>query len=473
MRSYASSFLILLALFSSWFLGGRLAWVEWSIIGANFLFLIGVTYETAFGCFSGHETLPFVKSPRNIAFRLIIVCLGLFLCIESIRLFNPMYESIHLIQGRTTLMVRDYVSWLPTTVYLPVTLKRSFLLFSLILLSISFQTIHFNRAEIRKILWVLHLNGCVMAIIGSLVNLSGSTFLLGFLVAVNSRFFGSFYYANHYCAWQIMNLSAGVVLFFYYQRKKIYKHRRGTDPRPLLLVTLFFILLSIPLSASRSGTLLLGLFVLAVSIYICLKQFRRLDRVSGRQKHQLMGVRVVYTFLAITIASLLVSFLMWYSWDNIGPRIEQSIDEVVKINEGKGNGRYLHFRDSYRVFLGRPITGWGLDSYQYVLPQYAGPEWGSRINRPRSGLDAAHTDILQYLAELGLISFLLINIPLVLSLFNILYSNSVSAKWLVLGILLVCFMALFEFPLRNPAVLSIGTIYFVLANQFIRSRVNK
>ena len=347
---------------------------------------------------------------------------------------------------------------------------------------------------------------------------------MGFIEPVNQRFFGSFYYANHYCAWQVLNIGFGLVLLRHYFREANRNHRGGVfskdDPRLLIFALLFLIALSIPVSQSRSGILMLLLWFFFITIYFrnffggkreCepirsskllqvrwpmgFKSRRRLNDKHSTIKGWRWYRAITLGLLPVIGIVLIACFLALSSREYWGPRMQETSKELSRGLSGEhwqdGLGhRYLHFRDTWRVYEARPVWGWGLDSYRYVLPKFAGSDWGDRLGSSRSGLDAAHTDWLQFLAEFGILEFLLFFIPLfivvLINLWVLLpkwliesipfrearsekFRRSKRTALLTLGVLLVMFTALFEFPLRNPAVVVATTLTLIVADQISRS----
>jgi len=132
------------------------------------------------------------------------------------------------------------------------------------------------------------------------------------------------------------------------------------------------------LSGSRGGMFAIIVELLILSLFL-VKQKRGLRDAIG------LGV-----FLAI-VAGL----LLWIGGSDLSQRIatvgpshpELSADIRVDIN-----------RDGWRMFLVRPILGWGLGTFPTVYPEFRSFYTNFFVNE-------AHNDYLQLLVEMGLLGF--------------------------------------------------------------------
>ncbi|MFZ0144075.1 MAG: O-antigen ligase family protein [Candidatus Sulfotelmatobacter sp.] len=132
------------------------------------------------------------------------------------------------------------------------------------------------------------------------------------------------------------------------------------------------------LSGSRGGMLAIvaELVILAVLLV--------------KQKSNLRTAILVGVFLAIV-----TGFVIWVGGDAVVKRwasVNSSHSEIssdVRLNID---------RDAFRMFLKRPVLGWGLGTFPVVYPQF-------RTFYTNSFVNEAHNDYLQLLAEMGLLGF--------------------------------------------------------------------
>jgi O-antigen ligase len=132
------------------------------------------------------------------------------------------------------------------------------------------------------------------------------------------------------------------------------------------------------LSGSRGGMLAIVAEIIILAIFLV------------KQKRSLMNSVGIGVFLAIVVA-----LLLWIGGGELSRRIanvglshaEISSDTRVNID-----------RDGLRMFLKKPILGWGLGTFPVVYPQFRSFYTNFFINE-------AHNDYLQLLVEMGLLGF--------------------------------------------------------------------
>ena len=132
------------------------------------------------------------------------------------------------------------------------------------------------------------------------------------------------------------------------------------------------------LSGSRGGMLAIiaELVILAVLLI--------------KQKRNLRTAVLVGVFLTIV-----VGFVVWVGGDAVAKRwasVNSSHSEIssdVRLNID---------RDAFRMFLKKPVLGWGLGTFPVVYPQF-------RTFYTNSFVNEAHNDYLQLLTEMGLLGF--------------------------------------------------------------------
>ena len=86
-------------------------------------------------------------------------------------------------------------------------------------------------------------------------------------------FFASFTYKNHWAAYAIIIIYMAIGLLFHEYRKNTYNYIR--KPKVIfLLLTVINLLISIPLSGSRSGTLIIFSSLILFILYFTIQKLR-------------------------------------------------------------------------------------------------------------------------------------------------------------------------------------------------------
>ena len=126
-------------------------------------------------------------------------------------------------------------------------------------------------------------------------------------------------------------------------------------------------------------------------------------------------------------------------------------------------------RAAWDMFKDKPLFGWGIDSYEKLLPFYGSDSLnGERFER-------ATSDALQLLAELGALGSLIIVGFFIIFIFRYIHKNqSVRlSNHLLIGCTLVIVLSFFDTPFMSPAVVvSFFTIFFSALRWGVLSRSN-
>src|SRR5271165_3302717 len=132
------------------------------------------------------------------------------------------------------------------------------------------------------------------------------------------------------------------------------------------------------LSGSRGGMLAIVIELLILA-GLLIKQKRGLRTAIG-----------VSVFMAI-----IVGLLIWIGGGELSRRIATAGPQHPEL---AGDIRVYINRDGLRMFLKRPILGWGLGSFPVVYPEF-------RTFYTNFFVNEAHNDYLQLLVETGLLGF--------------------------------------------------------------------
>jgi len=435
----------LLLLFTPWAFGGQAPWARqiiawWGTLGI-FLFIWG-------SCVCHPQ-----PNRLHPAIRLLWP-LWLYDLLVLISCLNPGFREVS-DGAQSTLVMITPTSWLPSAALPRLAAKELWQCNGLILSSFNLLYVLHRRRHVRALLFFLAGNAVVLAIFGTFQKLIGAKGLwFGLVPSPNVRFFSTFIYHNHWGAFILLNTAVCLGLLFHYHRRG---HHRDLLHSPVLLGAVVTLLLAatIPLSASRSCTVLVGL-LLGYALLHFLVQLRRLRHAAGTTSlAPVAGVTVL-----VMLALLAVIYL---GRNSIAERLRQTSAQVSQIGEGQVvTSRLTLYHDTWQMTAAKPWFGWGLESYAHVFrifnTQRATETW---VWIPFYA--EAHNDWLQSLAEVGFIGTGLLGLLLLLPLLSVPWRRCHSAlpRYLLAGCGLLLLYAWLEFPFANPAVLlTFGTVYW-------------
>jgi O-antigen ligase len=182
--------------------------------------------------------------------------------------------------------------------------------------------------------------------------------------------YGPYVNHNHYAG--LMELLMPIPLVLSLTRLVPSKERVAAASAAALMAGTIF------LSGSRGGMLALcgELVVLAV--------------VLIKQRHDLRAAAALGLFLL-----LVVGLLTWLGGEQLSRRLASVQSSHTDISSDM---RFQINRDGLRMFLQRPILGWGLGCFPVAYPQF-------RTFYTNFFVNQAHDDYLQLLVEMGLLGF--------------------------------------------------------------------
>lgn len=373
---------------------------------------------------------------NNPALKPVWVLWAVFLCYVGISLLNPDYKQIEVPRGMTYMHVNS-VEWLPSVISVTISAPMILQLSGSMVLAWSLLALIPSRKSIRILLLGLVLNAFVLSLVGAYFKVTGAEDILNFYRAVNSKFFASFTYHNHWVAYACFHLFLGTGLIVHY-RDRFRGRRKGTNIVGLLWISCFFLFLSLSLVESRAGILVSACYLLFLMIYFVRKRLRNL--LGQLKRSILLGIvlivlgvvsyRIVSPQLTETTGRIQDSWIALFSEEkevdnfrfNVGPRITLDLIEE------------------------RPMLGWGWGSYPFAMSIFA-PDYMDAMAQ------FAHNDWLQFISELGILGLLLFVIPIAYISANHWSGDSLTSfsRW---GIALLLFIAFFEGPFTNPVVLA-------------------
>lgn len=427
-----------LLVFTSWAFGGQAPWVRavmsaWGAVGVLLFIIACVARGRASSGDSSRRTLRYLWP------------LWLFDVLVVTSCFNPSFKET-VIAGQPSLVLADPVSWLPSAAR-PMMAWKELWLFNVIVLSCFNLFMVLRRRLVRTALFLMGLNAVALAVFGTFQKLAHSDGLwFGLVHSPNPKYFATFIYHNHWGAFTVLNTAVCLGLLFHALRRG---GRRDIWHSPVLLGILATLLLalSVPLSASRSCTVLTSLLLFGALTHFLLHLIRR-----RREHHEAVFLPVA----AIILAALLsVGAIAYLSREVIAQRTRLTSEQLARIaREDTLNSRLTLYRDTWRMAAARPVFGWGLESYAHVFrifnTQRAAEAW---VYIPYYA--EAHNDWLQTLAEVGFAGTGLLLLLLLLPLLAVPWRRvtSVVPRYLLAGGALVLLYAWVEFPFANPAVM--------------------
>jgi len=200
--------------------------------------------------------------------------------------------------------------------------------------------------------------------------------------------------------------------------------------------------ISIPLSTSRSSTVLAAVFLtIALGHLIVTVVRRRPNLVLGR---------VAGIVLAAVLAVGAIGFLGRHI---IAQRLHLTSVQLNRLaEEGTLTSRWVLYTDTWRMAVDRPAFGWGLGSYAPVFQRYNTQQSTDRL--PIIYVDA-HSDWLQSLAETGFTGTTLLGLLIIIPIITTLrHRPGPLPAYLLAGCGLILLYAWIEFPFGCPAVIA-------------------
>lgn len=440
-------------LVASWGFGGNIDWIRtplalWGTAGA-LLTISGLTVRLRRRSVSWWPVLWLLP----------FLALALLILVGT---FNPNYGTVSFFERTVYRPVPPPVAWLPSSARPDLARTELWLFSGLYLAGFNLVINVRRRRSLRGLLGVLVLNGVALAVFGTFQKLAGAPGLyFGLQPSPNPAFFASFIYHNHWGAFILLTVAACLGLIDHYGTKARPRDFWHSAASPLL-VGLLLLAASIPLSSSRSATLLLVVIAVVAGAH-AVRRIRSARVRSGRSSHAAVLVLSLALLLALTA-------IAWLAAPVLQARLEKTREQFATWQEVGGlGGRERLYRDTWRMALDRPWTGWGFESYETVFTRFN--TQGSPRDRLSVHYDQAHSDWLQAIAETGFIGFALLILMAVVPIWTVRNAWRTAEPLplaLLGGCLLVSAYAWVEFPFANPAVVALFWILFFTAQRYVQ-----
>jgi O-antigen ligase len=221
---------------------------------------------------------------------------------------------------------------------------------------------------------------------------------------------------------------------------------------------------TIPLSGSRSCTLLALLLFIIASVHLAWRIVAK-----RRRAYEPIAPPIV----AIVMGWLFVFGGAWFvGRDTILARLETTRDQVAHMREIGGIGdRARLYNDTWRMAQDKIYFGWGMASYPHIFFRFYNTR-ESRVDRLPVFFNDAHSDWLQSLAEHGLAGSALLALCAVVPLWHVRRRTAFGplASYVLIGCALVLLYAWIEFPFGNLAVVLVWWVLYFTGIQLARLR---
>jgi len=440
----------LVVIASAWLLGGmgpRGEWIVATLAAPAFalLFLEARARRLA-GDRAGHRRLLRWCAP--------LAALAVLVTISAL---NPSHRAAFLQDGHVLRPV-PHLAWLPSSADPAGSLRVLACLGGLAATGLVLAFCVHSRRALRALVLVLALHALVLAVLGTLQHQTGAAGpFFGAIPRVNTAWFATFLYHNHWGAFAVLHVAATLALVFHSLR---HPPDRGWthSPGPLLALAAILLAATAPLSTSRSTTVLM-LLLAAAALVAALRHALRSARRRRSSRAGLLRVLAIAALLAS--ASGLVAF---QSRDVIAARLAATRAQLSALQAGDaGYTRADLYADTWRMAADNPVFGWGLESYGRIFLNYSRFKPGS--DRLMNTFVDAHSDWLQSLAELGLVGTALLLAVGLVPLADTFRISRLAAfpAWLLAGCALIAAYAWVEFPLACPAVVATWWILWFAA----------
>ena len=314
-----------------------------------------------------------------------------------------------------------------------------------------------RRQALRVLLLVAVGNAVVLSVFGTFQRLTSDGLYFGHVAAPNARFFATFVYGNHWAAYVVLLIAAGLGLVAYFAGRDR-DDRHAASFATLGIIGLLLMGLTPLLAGSRAGT---GLVIVLLGAGL-VQALRRIWR--QRVQHGATSLLPV-TGLAVGVI-LAVGGAVYLGRAAVQERWQ---DTQGQWEAGLLNERLKLYSDTWHLAGEQPVFGWGLGSYDKVLQLIRPRPLEANRQYEHSYVDA-HSDWLQSLAEVGFVGTALLVLSVLWPLLGsraLRFAGPLPA-YLLGGCGLILLYAGVEFPFANPAVMIAFWLSFFCAIQYVR-----
>ncbi len=386
---------------------------------------------------------------------------GAFLLYLAIAALNPAWQIASDQRGWwLESAAPPLAAWLPTSVAAPYEPMNAWRIFNMHLAALSLALGLYlglsSRRSTQFVLWCLLANVATMALVAIIQKYTHAEAVLWRLPSENQHFWGSFFYRNQATAFLNWGIVIAGLLYFYHAQRSRAASKIG-GPHYLACCLIGLIAVSVGLALSRAG-ILFALILVAIFLIFVLADYLY-HTFAQLSRHTLW----VTTALTLILSSLLAVGLLQAQRAIDWQAVEERFGDIgATLDQAERDARVISSKLTWRMAQDQLWTGWGAGSFRYAFPMYQQevPElFHQRYHRRQGWIGQrffryAHNDILQFLAEYGIVgcslllglisSFLLAGYKAIRHLpFAILY--------LTLGIACAMGHAFIEFIFHSPS----------------------
>jgi O-antigen ligase len=443
---------------ATWFFGGNAQFIRpwlslWGTVGA----LI-----TAASVLMSQRRTQVSRRP--------LIWLGPFVLFNALVLascFSPLLREVRAGE-RVFLALQRVPAWQPAAAP-PGAAWRGLWLFDGIYLScFNLALVIRHRRGLRALLLAAAANALVLSIFGTLQKLLHAKGLFfGTVKSPQIYFFASFIYHNHWGAFIVLMTAICLGLVRHYAQ---WGGGRDFFHTPAFggLIAVLFMAITVPLSTSRSCSLLLVLLLGGACIHWLALQTRERREYRESAAPALLG--------ALAAIVLGVAGVWFIAHEAIESRVAKTEEQIADMRaRGSVGSRAVLYRDTWRMARARPIFGWGMDSYPYVFQLFNSQDHPNPLDHLPNYYVDAHSDWLQAVAEHGLVGGAVLALC-ALAPFSVLRHRrplGVIPLYLLAGCGLIVLYAWVEFPFGNTAVVLCWWLCFFSAISYARMGVRR
>lgn len=447
-----------------WGVNGTFYWLTWFVGSIGFVLLgAGLVWRPRSTLGSAPGSLP-ARPPMWW----IGLPWGAFLLLQIAGLLNASYriaETGEVNLYPEVLRALDHLPNFPTSVDQYRSTTYLFLTGGLMALAAGTFIVFRTERAIEVLMIGLFLHGCILGLVGYLAYFKESERLLFLFDEVNSSFFASFQYKNHWVAFAFLASGCGGAWLHLTMRRSDFRN----SPALLIGCGIFALLASFPLKESRAGTLLLAAALGVIVLYGILA-------VTRKHIASAWWVRLFTPVLVVAVAGLLIGFLIYNPYARVLPSMTiKSRQALERHLQGDTDGRVTSQRYCIRMLGAKPLFGWGLGSFKRMLPVYAesypgeiGDVAPQRWKTWVIPWEFAHNDWLQLLAEAGVVgAILFLSVPAALVFVVIRYGAwNPLTMWGWISCAFVLGLAWVDYPFWHPTVAMQFAIVFAAAGKY-------